>query len=159
MEKKNWTGYDEITIYMAGNIRGKKACEVLEFFNSNTHYVIRRLIEVGIKCKVLSPIRGKNCDEVTGIWKNKHSLKEIIARDEADVSKSDVVIIQTGDKPSDGSWFEFAYAHYVCKIPVLMVAPLRKSGEKVSWSNEKATFIGDTLEECVNWIIDYWMAR
>ena len=154
----NRTGYDDITIYMAGSIRGKRADEVLDFFEANTKFVVERLVDAGIKCKVFSPVRGKNCDRSTGIWSNKHTLKEIIARDETDVSKSDVIIIQTGDDPSDGTWFEFAYAYYVCKIPVVIVAPLRKAGEKVSWANEKATYIAATLEEATDWIIEYWMA-
>lgn len=145
------------TIYLAGSIRGKNAGDVIKFFNANQKYIEDRFKEANIPVKILSPIRGKHCDDEGKEWTSQYSLHEIIERDENDVRNSDMILIQTGDEPSDGTWFEFGLAHYVCKIPVVMVAPLRKEGKKKSWSNHKATYIGDSLKDAVDWILEYWM--
>ena len=40
-----------------------------------------------------------------------------------------------------------------------MIASQRKLGALISWANEKATYIGENIEDCVTWITDYWMAK
>ena len=147
----------KMSIYLSGSIRGKDAGEVIELFHDAKTYVEEELEKSEIRATVYIPIRGRQVCEQKGTWQPNYSLKEIIARDENDVRNSDMVIILTGDNVSDGTWLEFGLAHYECKIPVIMVSPKRKKGELFSWSNDKATFIGESLVECVLWIINYWM--
>ena len=148
----------KVSIYLSGSIRGKDAHEVIRMFHDTKLYIEEECEKSDIHATVYSPVRGKQVCEQKGTWEPNYTLKEVIARDEADIRKSDVLLILTGDNVSDGTWLEFGLAHYECKIPVLMVAPKRKSGEiPMSWSGEKVTFMGDTLEDCVKWLIDYWM--
>jgi len=148
----------KLVIYIGGRIRGKNPNEVVELFKETQQYIEKECEKANIEVEVLSPVRGKHNIE-KGEWKSNYTLKHVIARDEADIRRSNVHLIQTGDCVSDGTWLEFGLSYYECKIPVVMVSPKRLSGEiSASWSNEKATYIGETLEDCVRWIIDYWMA-
>lgn len=150
----------ELKIYLGGSIRGLKAKDVVKHFDDMEAYIMKRCREAGIKCHVFSPIRGKKqyISEDGETWNNPRPLKEIIARDETDLRQCDIDFIMTGDTPTDGTWLEFGLCLYECKIPVVMIAPKRKNNELISWANEKATFIGKDKKECVDWIIDYWMA-
>jgi len=145
------------TLYLGGSIRHKKAADVIKMFNENKKYIEDRFAEVGIPIIILSPIRGKNCEDDGVEWKAHYELPEVIARDESDVRRSHMLLNLTGDTPSDGAWWEMGLAHYVCNIPVVMIAPLRKIGKVKSWSNYKATFLGSDSKEVVDWILDYWL--
>ena len=140
------------TVYLAGTMEGRSYEECVTERNVAKMLLNQRGI------RVLDPLRGKeylagkiiNRDEKpNGVY-----IGEIIARDKYDLERSDLLLILTGDVPSDGTWLEYGYAKYMLDIPVVLIAPLRIG--KNGWSNHEATYIAKSLEDAVKWIVDYF---
>lgn len=82
-----------------------------------------------------------------------NTMKAFVSKDEAALRKCDVLLVLTGDYPSDGTWHEIGLAHYERKIPVVYVSPKRARGELVGFSNVKAHAIFETIEEACEFIL------
>ena len=100
-------GYSHLSLYVAGSIRGLNAREIIEKFKKTKKYIEKQCKEKGIECTIYIPTRGKHTSNDGEIWASNYSLKDIIARDEGDVKRSDLILILTGDNPTDGTWLEF----------------------------------------------------
>jgi len=67
------------------------------------------------------------------------------------IRRCDALIVMTGDTPSDGTWWEMAYAKMI-GIPVIMVAPQRATKSLIGWSNIQVTDIVEDLDHAVRLI-------
>jgi predicted Rossmann-fold nucleotide-binding protein len=63
-------------------------------------------------------------------------MDAMVKRDQWLIRRSDLLLVLTGDTPSDGTWHELVYALQL-PIPVVMIAPRRcqKKNPLVGWSN------------------------
>lgn len=78
------------------------------------------------------------------------NMADYVVRDLSLLSKSDALILLTGDFPTDGSWWEMAYATLSYKIPVVVVSPLRVKSEIVGFTNVLIDHIYKTPEEAID---------
>lgn len=81
-------------------------------------------------------------------FKSNHSLQVMasyIRHEKQVIRHCDAMLVLTGDRPSDGTWYEMAFAKYQCGIPVVLVAPRRAKGKLVSWSNLEASAIASSI--------------
>jgi hypothetical protein len=68
------------------------------------------------------------------IVKMKRKIMEaMVWQDRWLISRCDVLLVLTGDTPSDGTWHEMEIAMHMGK-PVVLVAPKRFSGELMGWT-------------------------
>lgn len=72
------------------------------------------------------------------------------------IRRCDALLVMTGDTPSDGTWWEMAYAEKI-EIPIIMVAPRRAYGELVGWSNIKVKHIVDDLPSAIRLIKKHFL--
>jgi len=140
------------TVYLAGNMDGRTDEECVAERNEAKKMLSQNNINV------IDPLRGK--EYLTGktitrdVKPNGMNIGEIIARDKYDLGRSDLLLILTGDNPSDGTWLEYGYAKYLLDIPVVLIAPSRVG--KNGWSNHEAAYIAKSLEDAVEWIAGYF---
>ncbi len=140
-------------IYLSGTMEGKS----FEIVKTQRDKAVRKLTDAGFL--VCDPLRHKDKHFRGGkakmnLSKSDYEIQQIIGRDENDIRQSDALIVLTGDNPSSGTWFEFAFAYYVVKIPVIVVAPsLRRNmdahGSAYEWTGGKATKVVRNLDEAV----------
>lgn len=78
-------------------------------------------------------------------------MKQFVSKDEFAIRNSDVLLILTGDTPSEGTGLEFGLALSL-GIPVVIVGPRRTRGELMGFWNVKAAAIFSTVEEAVQFI-------
>jgi len=83
-------------------------------------------------------------------------MSEIVARDELAIKNSDAIIVLTGDNPTTGTWFEFAFAHYCVKIPIVVIAPNIKEGKKQNWTTYKATKVVSDIDTAAKWLSKFF---
>lgn len=79
------------------------------------------------------------------------TMRAFVNKDLRQVRKADVTLILTGDTPSDGTWDEKNFSYMIGGI-VVMVAPRRKAGEVVSFSNVRSHYLARTDKEAVRWM-------
>ena len=72
------------------------------------------------------------------------------------IRRCDALLVMTGDTPSDGTWWEMAYAEKI-EIPIVMIAPRRAYGELVGWSNIKVKYIVDDLPSAIRLIKKHFL--
>lgn len=78
-------------------------------------------------------------------------MRQFIENDKKQIRRCDVLLVLTGDKPSDGTWREMCYSESI-GIPVVMVAKNRYEGKLVSWSNVLVTRIEPSIEKAISYI-------
>lgn len=146
----------ETIVYISGSMEGRPYSSVKKERDRAT----RMLTVAGFA--VCDPLRHKDThpDEkhrAMNLAKTKFEITQIIDRDENDIKSCNAVLILTGDKPTSGTWFEFAMATYQCHIPVVVIAPkLRKrmdkeaGGKAFEWTSGKATKVVSNLSEAID---------
>lgn len=78
-------------------------------------------------------------------------MKQFVSKDEFAIRHCDVLLVLTGDTPSEGTGLEFGLALSL-GIPVVLVSPKRVKGELMGFWNIKADAIFTTIEEAVQFI-------
>lgn len=61
-------------------------------------------------------------------------MKALVNRDKGLIRRCDILLVLTGDVPSEGTNAEFLYAQTI-GIPVVMIAPERVKGNWMGWTN------------------------
>lgn len=79
-------------------------------------------------------------------------MRNFVLKDEFAIDNCDALLVLTGDTPSDGTLWECGRAYYHRRIPVILVAPKRASGEMMGFSNIKASAIFATKQEAIHYI-------
>jgi len=145
-------------VYLGGNLNLRSYKEA----KKERDYVRKELEKTG-RIKVLDPLRGKKqatVMDLKGVIKQKGcvnpelTVPELIGRDKRDLQKSDLLIILTADRCTDGSWLEFGFMRYKLDRPVVLVAPSRKGS--MSWSDYEASAVYTSVNEMIGKVINYW---
>lgn len=140
-------------VYLAGSLAQRAAAEV----TAERRKVIRLFRGKGVT--VLDPWRTERDDAETTIpiKFDYVTMKRYISKDHYAIDKADVMLILTGDHPTDGTWCELGRAYYKCQIPIVMIAPKRVSEGIMGFSNIYASAMFATAEEAVDFIVDNYV--
>lgn len=82
------------------------------------------------------------------------TMKAFVAKDEYAIRCVDVLLVLTGDTPSEGTGWEMGLAHFELHIPIVMVSPKRAAGELMGFSNIKVDAIFPTVEAAAEFIAE-----
>ena len=138
-------------VYLSGKMSGRTGHDVV--------VERQRAIELCLEHNLTPLDPGKNehlkdIPELVSASVTYPVMKFFVAKDVYAIDHSDVVLVLTGDTPSDGTWWEMGQAHFKTGIPVVMVAPNRCSGDIVGFSNVMVDALFPTIEEAVKFIAD-----
>ncbi len=78
-------------------------------------------------------------------------MKQFVSKDEFAIRHCDILLILTGDTPSEGTGLEFGLALSL-GMPVVVVGPKRAKGEIMGFWTIKADAVFATVEEAVQFI-------
>lgn len=137
-------------VYLAGKMGGRLGRDVLE----------ERARAIAA-CKAndiyaIDPARNEHIDpeKVVDLKMDYLTMKAFVAKDEYAIRCVDVLLVLTGDTPSEGTGWEMGLAHFELRIPIIMVAPKRAAGELMGFSNIKVDAIFPTVEEAAEFIAE-----
>jgi len=137
-------------VYISGSMEGR----LFKFVKKERDIAIKKITDAGFFA--CNPLRHKGIElgKTMNLANTKLEIQQIIGRDELDILHSDALIVLTGDTPSSGTWFEFAFAHYVVKIPIIVIAPkmrkaMDKKGAAFEWTGGKATKVVSTIDAAI----------
>ncbi len=135
-------------IYLAGSMAGRTAEEVTKERQKIIH------LFRGTGVTVLDPWRTEKGDAAPKIPTKFDylTMKKYVAKDHYAIDHADLLLVTSGDHPSDGTWLEMGRAHYKCQIPVVMIAPKRVNESLMGFSNIIADAMFETAEEAVDFI-------
>ena len=85
-------------------------------------------------------------------------MKAFVDQDLWLIRHSDALLVMTGDNPSDGTWWELAYAKFI-GLPVIMISPKRVNGEIVGWSNIMANDLVSDIKGAIKLIKRKYVTR
>lgn len=142
-----------LRVYLAGSMGGRSSEEV-----------IRERQKAAVCCERygMMPVDPGRLERKQ--WGKKISLKTpqrimdgFVDKDLFLIRRSDVLLVLTGDSPSDGTWTEKTYAKMI-GLPVVLVSPKRASGRLVGWANSKrwADKVCPDIESAVKYIARTW---
>lgn len=135
-------------VYLAGSMSGRLGSEVLE----ERRVATQLLEDAGLEVSDPAANEGVDKDKAIDCKLSYLTMKSFVAKDEYAIRCSQVLLVLTGDKSSEGTAWEMGLAHFKLKIPVVLVAPKRVAGELMGFSNIKADAIFATVEEAVEFI-------
>lgn len=135
-------------VYIAGAMGGRRVSEVL---------AERRWARAWLNVKGLSfydPAQDEGLDKlhpncIISLKYSKAKMKRFVNKDLAAVAESKYVLNLTGDRISDGTAWEMAYATFYRLLPVYCVAPKRANGELMGFTNILSTHLFDTIKAAV----------
>jgi len=121
-------------VYIAGSMTGRKVSDVL-FERAETKAM---LTAYGLT--YYDPAEDEDLEKLdhNSTISNAFDverMRKYVSKDLAAVAECRSVLNITGDMASDGTGWEMAYAVYYRHIPVILVAPLRTVGSKMSFTN------------------------
>lgn len=132
-------------VYLAGTLTGRNKKQVLQERKRATVL----LQQAGFI--VFDPVSIEK-NQIGLKFKSDNNLATMavyVRKEKNAIENCHALLVLTGDKPSDGTWYEMAFAKYKCKIPVVLVAKLRFQGKLVSWSNVEASAVVPSLAKAV----------
>jgi hypothetical protein len=139
---------DKTDIYLAGSMTGRKVSQVL-FERAEAKAL---LSAYGLTW--YDPADGEGLEEMAGdaIISNAFDLpkmKKFVSKDLAAVANSRAVLNINGDMGSEGALWEMAFAVFHRFIPVHIVAPLRVSMSKMTFTNVLVDGLHENLQSAV----------
>lgn len=137
-------------IYLAGKMGGRPGFEVL----TERQYALECCLSWDLDA--IDPAIGEGIDPTkpVDLGMDYLTMKSFVAKDEYAIRTCDVMLVLTGDMPSEGTGWEMGLAHFELKMPIVMVAPKRVSGTLMGFSNIKVDAIFSTVEEAVEFIAE-----
>lgn len=134
-------------VYLAGKMGGRWGRDVL-LERSLAKTACRR---EGVD--FIDPADGENIhpDKVVDLAMDERTMRGFVSKDEYAIRHCDVLLILTGDTPSEGTGLEYGLALSL-NMPVILVSPKRVRGELMGFWNIKASAIFNTAEEAVEFI-------
>jgi hypothetical protein len=140
-------------VYISGKMAGRPVGEVLDE-RLQTRVLCRKW---GLR--FIDPADGEGLEKlernaIISFYYTEEQMAAFVAKDEADVLRSQFLLVLTGDTPSDGTWWEMSLAKQF-NIPIIMVAPKRAHG-MMGFSNFKVTQIFETIEAAVVYISEHY---
>lgn len=134
-------------IYLAGRMGGRLGREVLDERRRAT----KACTYYGLN--YIDPAEGENieADKTIDLRLDFPTMKSFVAKDEYAIRSCDVLLVLTGDTPSEGTGLEFGLALSL-NIPVVLVSPKRMRGDLMGFWNIKSTAMFDTVEQACQFI-------
>lgn len=141
-------------VYLAGKMGGRLGADVLE-----ERYHASRILEAD-GLEVYDPAEGESIciSSVIDIALDFATMRRFVSKDEYAIRHCDVLLVLTGDTPSEGTGIEIGLALSV-HMPVILVSPKRVSGELMGFWNVKADAIFNTVEEAAEFIGEAYGGR
>lgn len=136
-----------ISVYVAGTLGDREKKDIV----AERAALVRPLREAGFE--VYDPFEDEKAQSGRMV-KGDMPLEvmcRFINKDLRRVRKADVLVVTTGDAPTDGTWDEKVTAWNQGSV-VVLVAPLRKAGKKVSFSNLRSHYLAEDAADAVRWI-------
>lgn len=119
-----------IRVYLSGAMGGRKAKDVIQERMKAAELCEKYSLHPVDPGRTERMQWGRNI----GLVFSKKVMAGFVQKDLMLIRRSDVLLVLTGDTPSDGTWVEKTYAKMV-GLPVVMVSPLRCKKRLVGWSN------------------------
>lgn len=142
-------------VYLAGKMGGRMG-----------HDVLAERARAVAACKAnyiepIDPARNENIDpdKPVDLRMDYLTMKAFVAKDEFAIRNVDVLLVLTGDTPSEGTGWEMGLAHFELRIPIVMVSPKRAAGQLMGFSNIKVDAIFATVEEATEFIEENYALR
>lgn len=138
-----------LQVYLAGTLGGQDKRLVI----SRRAKVVRMLRRAGFA--VYDPAATEHA-----LWSGRktipndfsmNTMRSFVNKDLRWVRKADIMYVLTGDTPTDGTWDEKNFSYMIGGI-VVMVAPKRRAGELVSFSNVRSHYLAKTDEDAIRWL-------
>ena len=140
-----------LRVYLSGSMAGRPA----EVVRSDRQLATRLMAKAGIHAVDPGASEKK-------LWKRgkkykitfKFPIKIMEAFVDQDlwlIRHSDVLLVMTGDNPSDGTWWELSYAKWI-GLPIVMISPKRVHKEIVGWSNVMADDLVTDIKSAIKLI-------
>lgn len=134
-------------VYLAGKMGGRLGRDVL---------VERKIAQDACRrenVEYIDPAQGENIqpDKLVDLAMDEKTMRGFVSKDEYAIRHCDVLLILTGDTPSEGTGLEYGLALSL-NMPVIVVSPKRVRGELMGFWNIKASAIFETAEEAIEFI-------
>lgn len=141
-------------VYLAGKMGGRLGADVLE-----ERYHAAQVCEAQ-DLEVYDPAEGESisASSTIDIALDFATMKRFVSKDEWAIRHCDVLLVLTGDTPSEGTSIEIGLA-LALHMPVILVSPKRVSGELMGFWNVKADAIFNTVEEAAEFIGETYGGR
>lgn len=140
-------------VYLSGAMGGRPAKEVIE----ERQNAAMLCVKFGLHPVDPGREERKEWGRKVSIVFPKKTMASFVQKDLMLIRRCDVLLVLTGDTPSDGTWIEKTYAK-LALLPVVMVAPQRFKRRLVGWSNmpEWTDAIFPTMESALKFIAQKW---
>lgn len=140
-------------VYLAGKMGGRLGKDVLdERARAITACETNDIVAI-------DPARNEYIDPVkpVDLRMDYLTMKAFVAKDEYAIRCVDVLLVLTGDTPSEGTGWEMGLAHFGLHIPIVMVSPKRAAGDLMGFSNIKVDALFSTVEEAAEFIAENYV--
>lgn len=136
-----------IRLYLAGKMGGRLGQAVLE---ERAHAIT--LCEA-YDMEAYDPALGEDIypDRIVDLAMPYERMKRFVSKDEFAIRHCDVMLVLTGDTPSEGTGLEFGLALSL-GMPVIVVGPKRARGEIMGFWTIKADAVFGSVEEAIEFI-------
>jgi len=147
-------------IYLAGMIGGLSYEEA----SVNRKQATNLLLERG--WDVLDPMRGYEILSTLAVIEEGDKVKSllggvtdtaILQRDRDDIRRADLILIESGNKASWGTAFEFEFAYSLGK-PIVVICDKDSPTRNHPWCRTMSSYFAETVDEAVEFI-DRWYDR
>lgn len=134
-------------VYLAGKMGGRLGRDVLTEREMAQAACERENVEY------IDPADGENIhpDKLVDLAMDEKTMRGFVSKDEYAIRHCDVLLILTGDTPSEGTGLEYGLALSL-NMPVVVVSPKRVRGELMGFWNIKASAIFETADEAIEFI-------
>lgn len=136
-------------VYLAGKMGNRMGYEVLQ---ERAH--AREVCE-GHDLEVSDPAATEfiPSDRLVDTKLDYLTMQSYVSKDEFAIRQCHVLLVLTGDTPSEGTGLEFGLA-LQRGIPIVLVSPKRVKGELMGFWSIKASAIFSTVEEAAEYIAE-----
>lgn len=136
-----------IRVYTAGKMGGRMGWDVLQ-----ERADARGVLEAW-EIEVYDPASDEGIDpnSPVDLSMDLETMKRYVSKDEYAIKHCDVLLVLTGDTPSEGTGIEIGLAISL-GIPVVLVSPRRVQGALMGFWNVKADALCSTIEEAAQLI-------
>lgn len=143
-------------IYLSGSMAGRVAEQVREERELATDLFAKASIFAVDPAAAEQGLWKKGKAAKIGLKFPLKTMKAFVVQDKWLIRRCDALLVLTGDTPSDGTWREMVYAEKI-GIPVIMIAPRRKRGELIGWSNIEVANVVEDLGSAIRLIKRKWL--
>lgn len=125
-----------IRVYLSGSMANRYAAEVKAERTEATQILAKYKLHAIDPAAAEEHLWGKHKSAKISTKFKRKVMQTMVWQDLFLIRRSDILLVLTGDKCSDGTWNEISYARSI-GIPVVFVSPdrLRKNNPIMGWTN------------------------